>query len=358
MTLGFLIGLVREVLQTVLSLLGLANLIYGNTVKAAQETTPFIIQDSVKATQGDVENVGFGLFAIKTELDTLTTEVASLAASVALATDLAAISGQLTGLSSALPTAWVTPIGNAVWGWPVPTTGNAAYTFITLAGWGAQQRGFPQTNEETAFATALWKVMGTWGEDGVSDPNPNTTFELDLTTILASDLTSADWLNRTLSTVTWLPPLANGCLGIEDVDGANWLWYVDLPIDKWLQLKANLGLTPAGSGAPVWPGLAGVTLGTPVAISSGFTVPGPMHGVIVSITSLTGSKPFFDFDGSISYRNIGALTFQDDNGEEEFPQNLGFTAAVYCPKSMVEAAACLVRADASLSGTVTPWVIT
>ena len=109
---------------------------------------------------------------------------------------------------------------------------------------------------------------------------------------------------------------------------------------------------------PVWPGLALVTLGTPVAISTGFTVTGPMDGVLVDIATIPSKTSWFDFNGSLSYRNIGALSFQSDNSDEEFPQSLGFELAVYCPKTMMRAANCLVRSIGGVTGTVTPWVIT
>lgn len=344
-----------SLISTALSILGI---IEGSTNKAAQENVPFHISTEVDIIGAVVTDAGFGNAALKTLLDTLTSNQATEFADIMSAIAAIPVTGAPVTLPATFPPTWATDLGNDVWGWPVPTRGNPAFTHLANAGDAAEQRGSPQVQEITPFGDAMWTVIGDWGQEGVSDPNPNSTFTLDVTTILASDATSADWLNRVYSTMLWLPPFTNGCLGLDDVSSSNWSWVVDLPIDKWLQLKANLGLINTATVAPVWPGLAKVTLGTPVAISSGFTVTGPMHGVLVDITSLAANKPFFDFDGSLSYRNIGALAFQEDNGQEEFPQNLGFTSAVYCPKTMALAAACVVRADTSMTGTVTPWTIT
>jgi hypothetical protein len=107
---------------------------------------------------------------------------------------------------------------------------------------------------------------------------------------------------------------------------------------------------------PVWPGIANVTLGTPVAIASQLTVIGPMDGVIVTITGLTTNKPALNYDTQLAYKFIGALAFVDDNGDVEPFQALAFTNALYCPKEMTLAASVVLRVDAGVAGTVTPWV--
>jgi hypothetical protein len=337
------------------------NIVTGiQTQQAAQatEAEQQLVLSTVNTIQTELTDATNGLTAIKNAIDDLATLVGTNDTSILAAIANIPVTGAPITLPSTFPSGWNTPLGDAVWGWPVPAAGNNAWTFLQHAGDGAIQRGEALVEETTPYADALWVVTGVWGFDDVGAPNPNSTVTLDVTTILASDATSIDWLNRVYPTVPWLGDLQNGTKAVNDLTNSNWSWNVDLPIDKWLQLKANLGLTAAVSLAPVWPGLAAVTLGTPVAISSSFTVPGPMHGVLVDITAILANKPFFDFDGSLSYRNIGALAFNEDNGDEEFPQNLGFTSAVYCPKSMKIAANCVVRADASITGTVTPWVIT
>lgn len=357
MTLTQIFVALREALQLLLNLVGIANVIQGNTNKAAQENVPFSIDTNTSITVAAVTDGTIGLAAIKTAIDTLTSNQATEFADIMAAIAAVQQTGAEVTLPIAFPAGWGQGTGDAVWDWLDPVQAHNIYTYLLQAGDFAHYKGGVYTYDRTPFALWPWKVVGGWDQTGENDPVPNTPPGFDPETIISSDATAFDWVTRVHP--DWGAfDLGDGLPAISEPSSGNWYWVLDLPATDWFILKQSLGLTSTQVPTPpVWPGLAAVNLGTPVAISSGFTVPGPLHGVIVSITGLTGSKPFFDFDGSISYRNIGALTFQDDNGEEEFPQNLGFTAAVYCPKSMAEAAACLVRADASLSGTVTPWVI-
>lgn len=108
---------------------------------------------------------------------------------------------------------------------------------------------------------------------------------------------------------------------------------------------------------PVWPGLALVTMGSPVDIAAQITVDGPMDGVEVLITSVASNKPNVPYDTQMAYKFIGALAFVDDNGDVEPYQPLAFAQALYCPKFMTRATSVVVRADQSVVGTITPWVI-
>jgi hypothetical protein len=111
--------------------------------------------------------------------------------------------------------------------------------------------------------------------------------------------------------------------------------------------------------SPVWPGLANVTLGTPVALASGVTIVTPMDGVLIDIT---GTDPdfnhHFNYDGLVAHRNVGALVFLTDDGEAEGFQPLGFISAVYCPRTIKRAGAVKLMSSHGLTGTVTPWTIT
>lgn len=122
------------------------------------------------------------------------------------------------------------------------------------------------------------------------------------------------------------------------------------------QLKATLFPLASGVVAPVWPGLSGVTLGTPVTITSQMTITDPMDGVIVDITSVTTNKPSLAYDTELAYKFIGALAFVSDNGDVETFQPLAFTHALYCPQRMARAISVVLRVDAGVAGTVTPWV--
>jgi hypothetical protein len=124
----------------------------------------------------------------------------------------------------------------------------------------------------------------------------------------------------------------------------------------WLKARAAGGSTTYVP--PVWPGLAHVTLGAPVAISEAFMVAGPMHGVIVDLTSVSPKKTTYDIDGQTAHRQIGSLVFVNDDGKAESFQALRFEHEVFVPKTFKEAANCFVQCDSSDVGTVTPWTIT
>jgi hypothetical protein len=109
---------------------------------------------------------------------------------------------------------------------------------------------------------------------------------------------------------------------------------------------------------PVWPGAANVTLGTPVALSTGLTVTEAMDGVLIHITAVDPKQMYFTYDDTKAYRHIGALAFVADNGKIEGWQGLGFPDAIYCPRHMEHAAAVKIMTPGGTEGTVTPWVVT
>jgi hypothetical protein len=113
-----------------------------------------------------------------------------------------------------------------------------------------------------------------------------------------------------------------------------------------------------GAGAPVWPGIAGVTLGTTVALVDGLHLTTAMDGVIIAITtppSRTGTMNIGD--ATFDYRE-GQVAFESDEGDLEMWQYLGFRNALYTPRSLQHAAGARFRVLAGAEGTVTPWTVT
>jgi hypothetical protein len=353
-----ILTVVERILAILGNLVGLVNIINGNTAKAAQENVPFSIDTNTSITEAAVTDGTIGLAAIKTAIDTLTSNQATEFADIMAAIAATQQAGSPVTLPTTPPAGYgsvdAATIAATVWATPGPTSSHLAMSMLEDASF------FP--NQWASWAQQLpfnqyagWQVI--WFEQWSEPLSTGSVVPvLDWTTVIATDANAVDWLNR-VAGFAIVSDFGGGCPGATDGFGnvvyAGWL---NTPTFLALRDKQlGLGKTTV---PPVWPGLAAVTLGTPVAISSSFTVTGPMHGVLIDITAILANKPFFDFDGSLSYRNIGALAFQEDNGDEEFPQNLGFTSAVYCPKSMEIAANCVVRADASITGTVTPWVVT
>lgn len=244
-------------------------------------------------------------------------------------------------------------VATAVWDFASPTYGQQMIqvqdeSFRVHQNMSATYAAFP-----TDFRKPGWWVAANWLS---ALPPSDSSFlpTVDYTTILPTDATPSDWLNRVYP----------GLFFTAGQDGrpftsdptADAFWFLELPQWEFDALKTQLQPL-AVAGAPVWPGLAKVHLGAPVAFAGTFTVAGPMHGIIVDITSVAPRFGLFNYGGMPSYRNIGSFTFTDDRGEAEHYTALGFIHGVYAPRTMVEAASALFRADPSVVGTVTPWTI-
>lgn len=191
--------------------------------------------------------------------------------------------------------------------------------------------------------------------------NPSTGFpEFSTNTILPTHLNIMDWLTDQYPSITW-HTLGDGTIWASFASG-NALAYCTLTEGEfeWLRMLAGgppaLG-TPVVS--PVWPGLAGVTLGTPVALAgSGITVTGPLDGILLALTTIPQPRPQYNFNGTISWGKMGGVAFESDNGDTEEQQLIGFESALYAPKSMKQASFCNLRYPSGTLGTATPWTRT
>lgn len=106
---------------------------------------------------------------------------------------------------------------------------------------------------------------------------------------------------------------------------------------------------------PVWPGLANVDLADPVDLASTNTLAGPMHGVLLDITSADPGTNRYVYDTMPAWKNIGALSFFTDTGHHETYQALSFASAIYVPKTMAVAGGVRVFHGRGPQGTITPW---
>lgn len=113
--------------------------------------------------------------------------------------------------------------------------------------------------------------------------------------------------------------------------------------------------TEIASPLPLWPGSAGVTLGTPVALVDQLYLVAPMDGVIVSVTTPPTKTGRYSIGGATYDYGVGRMSFQTDSGDIEPFQYLGFRAGIYTPKSMQRAAAARFQVLGGAEGTVTPW---
>jgi len=124
---------------------------------------------------------------------------------------------------------------------------------------------------------------------------------------------------------------------------------------------AALAETPPSTyvGPPVWPGSAGATMGTSVALGAGGTITEAMDGVAVEIESTDADhRHAYSYAGVKAYRNIGALAFMDDEGRLEPYQALSFERAIYTPKCLAHAAGVKWFTGHGPVGTIQAWITT
>lgn len=342
--------LARTATQLALSLatsLGVTAIV--NLLKPEQGGSTWVqVSNEVGTSLSEIENGTYGL--------------AALAALVATArTDILAAIGtpQQSGVAVTLPT--TPPSGYG--GLDAGATGSAVWTFLVNGGAQAQQAltvayNVALGNLGRGSAHRVYKTH--WWVAWLRDTVPTRGDEMrDITplfddpgTILAADDLLA-WLQRVNPTWT-LTRDANNVVGMFDT--AEVIQFATLLDDAtFAQLQKLAVAGTEGGSAPVWPGLAGVFVGDTVPFTGDITVSTNMQGVIVEITSVPAGTSFFDFDGNVSWRFLGALVFQNDNGQFEAPQNLGFTQAVYLPKSMSYATAVALRVKPGVIGTVTTF---
>jgi hypothetical protein len=342
------------ILSQVLTLLGL---IQGQTSKAAQENVPFSIDTNVSISKAILTDGTFGNSAL-------------LAAIVAVQSQQLADTATLTTLITNL-TDGTTPVSlpptapsgygglsssdtaDAVWGNTSFFAGFAAYNYLLIAGdAGAYLANwYENDNIGRYFQPVFLHIHYTFV---VTDDLP----VFDPTDILSTeDLKTCLIRQNPTFTVDWTYAPQGTCylVGSFGADQEDWVTTIDGTYFNLI--KAQLFPTTSINAPPVWPGLAGVTLGSPTALSSSLTVSGPMDGVLIDITSVSTNKPALAYGGETAYKFIGALAFVSDNGDVEQFQSLGFQTAIYCPLFLKSADAVVLRVDPSVAGTITPWVI-
>lgn len=337
------IGLVNG-LQTIL------NQVSGQVSNTALQTTLLDTENEVTLVYAVVNDPAYGNDAILTAITAQTTEL------------LAAITTtQQSGSPVTLPT--VPPPGYG-------GSGASAFDVWNDSGdssvYGDGTKGFAlggllnyfQDSSDNSFipiTNNLWVGL----HYGSIDPNyPSFTGpfpDIDPTTILSTDATIGDWLNRTTG-FTWV--LNDQVWTTYDVPG-------DLP-DSWLLCTMNelqfanfkaAGVTTTVLVPPVWPGLDNVTFGPVQSLVDGLTIPGPLHGIFLIITAVPYPIGYYAFGDIKSYTKVGGVVFVAGTEYAEQSQPLGLQANIVCPKSMVEADFAVLRLQSGVVGVVYPWTI-
>lgn len=312
-----ILNAVLRVLSIVGEILGIVQTVQAGQSLLATEATVDRIDGNVKDIQLKINDSVIGLAALQAQ-------IATFQATTAL--DFTALSTQISAFSpggstvqigmidiGGISPAMLEVVAEYVWNFDGPTTAHNAIDLLEDAA--VPNIAFDNWQTTLPFHNlAGWEFRGLTNIDDAS-PAGSELLPLDFSTVAAGDATAVDWLNRVWGD-THFVDAGGGAPGFTD-DNSNFMWvpWLQQPLFEILRDRA-LGVSGA-TGAPVWPGIAGVTLGTSVPIDTGVTVVGPMQGVLIALTSVPAEKSFFTFDTDNSYRNIGALTFQSDNGDDE-----------------------------------------
>lgn len=339
MTLTLIERIVALVSQILGLILGLTPLIQ----KSAQEHQPYAIETIASNGTNTVNNPTYGNSAIRTDIVTI-------AAGYTLADILAAIAAITPTPAAPPPSAEDNAL--AVWSALDPNSPGAASPY------GDEQyepyaRALAMNQGGAVLVAASMHFTG-WGYFGsVHAPAELNDPPLpDWSAILATD-TRLSWLTRTEPRFTWAEdPTTHIITGYRTAGTGTVTFTFDMSEAEFDTLVGVVG-----KAAPVWPGLASVTLGTPVALSENLTVAGPLDGLLISVTTPPSGLGRFVVGGHTWWFRAGHVAFVSDNGDVEAWQYLTWDQALYVPKTMAHAASALVRVLAGAGGLATPWTL-
>jgi hypothetical protein len=353
MSLKILAALVTRFGLDVLTALGVVT---GLVQNAAQEHVTYTIEGSVVSTSLAVASPAHGLVAIEAKAQAaLDQSIANGAALVTIYDAITALGGPVT-LPTVPPSGYgsldAAGVADAVWNTPLTV-------FPATAGDALRQtarHSNPVDDFDSSITAGVFKVSAiNFTADGIF-PETLTYPIFDPTDLVASETLLATLTRQNPTWTVSVPWSPQTFVGLRDSTTPGSVTFTTT-IDEADFVAYKKNLVPALADLPpVWPGLGFVTLGSPVALDLGLTVPGPLDGVIVNISAVPTKQGFFQFDTMRAWRNVGAVAFVDDNGEVEAAQTLAFDHAVYCPRTMVQASEAVIRCSAGVTGTVTPWV--
>jgi hypothetical protein len=349
-------ALVARVYSAIQTVLGIVGLIQGNTNKAAQENVPFSIDTATSEIKVTVLDASWGNQAISTKIDALSAYVTTQFADVLAAIAALPQVGDPVTLPTTPPAGYGAPtsveIANGVWTDYVGSDLVTPWEYMkSLGSRSLFEKGYSEIFKTDDLFSFFFPAYNQFGAVDGGQPsfdwgaiNPANTFLEEIT--LQNGAYDTGWYDGVGGMVSLHDPIGMSSNNfITNITGL-----------EYDVITGRSAPVTSLDIPPVWPGIANVTLGTPVAITPQMTVSGPMDGLIVTITGVTTSKPALNYDTQLAYKFIGALAFVDDNGDVEPFQALAFTNALYCPTKMKLATSAVLRVDPGVAGTVTPWV--
>lgn len=339
-----ILAALERVVALLLSIIGLGQALGIKLDKTAVEGTPYRIQGQVDWIGQQLTLSGTGLGAIAAKCDSIISALDGINAPV-----LDAIAALPAGSDIVIPD----PAANATGVWSyvngaTPNPGTYSVGAQLAEAWGvlAEMYRF----QVWRSVESPWFVVENPGGTIVAlsttyhPPRPDWTRLAEFTNIV-------DWLNGTdASAHEW---------EYDSVSGSA-VTYTTFPGEniyaiRFLLLDVNLYPTRAVA-APVWPGLDNVTLGEPVALGADVTIPGPLDGVLIALTTPPSGLSSFSMGGQTWYYRAGQIAFVSDAGDVETWQYITWTNALYCPRQMYRASSAILRGLAGVEGTVTPWL--
>lgn len=373
------------ILAALAEALGLLSTVYGILLqlrdlaaKGVKETIPYFVETALREAGITLAHPTWGLHAIHDDIAAIgTPSVGGLAAAdvedpayaVYVLSQQAVgafnlLDAKLDSVLSAigdLPTPPTPPdtgdIADAVWQYPMVDT-NTAQGLQEWAGIGlsniSYQTALPMMGAPQFTLEGPWNNYHAFYMN-VHTPAPDWAD-------IGADETILAWLQRTDTGNTWTADVNTGLPVAEVSGGGNWGHFYIRPSFTELPARAGQPPPPPSPGgtalvAPIWPGDALVTLGTPVALVDQLVVDELMDGVLIEVTTPPGKLGSYRLGGVTLDYGAGRIAFESDDGQLEMWQYLGFRDAIYTPKTMAHASKARLQVLGGAEGTVTPWTV-
>ena len=338
------LALLQYVVTVLLSLVGI-------TQSRADQLT-------VNRIYAAITDPAVGLAALHAELISLSGQVSAVDADV-----LALGAPQQTAVPVTLPTVPPTGYGGttdtaaaaAVWAYDLNPGTSTMFDAMARAfgvgdAWG-HVWGRPPSLAHRSYSAAMYACL-TFG------PSLPPVPAAGLDTILPTDADVGAWLARVLPTWTFTYNATYDLwLSSQNFYGYTLIWICTLSAVEFVAAGGAGGPTGA-LVAPVWPGLANVTYGSPQSMDApNGSLSGPADGYKIVIDATPSWAGTFDFGSVVAWRNVGAIAFVDDEGVPEPAQTLGLANVIYTPQRMKTSVGAYYRLNLGYHCVATPFTI-
>jgi hypothetical protein len=353
-----LLVILNQVLGAVMTILDLQQTLSGKEL--AVEAAPYDIEQKVTGIIGRMPDPDLTLTVLLNAINAVRLDTAS--PHLATTTDiLAAVQGVSTDVLAAIgalnipaPAPSVGDITDGVWGKVDPTSGDIEkkYGEEIFSPWQLSQSYASElmiaVRDATNFLVEFTENPGGMSLDYTQVPAP------DWQAIAPRD-TRLSWLMREEPNFTWgYASQGDAIVGYtNDPTAVAHRWTLNLSERQFELLRPPA----ARRTAPVWPGIANVTLGTPVDIDTAFESIEPCDGVLYEITTWPAYENTYDWGLTAQFPRAAYISFTSDNGDQCDVQPLTWPAGVMMVKDMASAVGFLGRARSGVIGSVTPFVI-